>query len=160
MPMRYAHIDVVHQEVPGEISLCFSITGCPLRCMGCHSPHTWKAGSGKPLTAVNYQKLLQQYQGFASCVLFMGGEWHPETLISYLKEARQQGYATCLYTGENSVAPTILQQLTYVKLGPWIPNLGGLNNTKTNQQFIEVSTGKKLNHLFIAHDKIKHRTSQ
>ena len=34
--LRYVHEDIVWQEVPGEVSLAYSIAGCPLRCPGCH----------------------------------------------------------------------------------------------------------------------------
>ena len=40
--MYYYDFQVVLQEVPGEISLCFSISGCDKHCEGCHSPFLWK----------------------------------------------------------------------------------------------------------------------
>ncbi|MEZ4809016.1 MAG: anaerobic ribonucleoside-triphosphate reductase activating protein [Allomuricauda sp.] len=140
---------VVLQEVPGEISLCFSISGCPLRCEGCHSPFLWKEGIGTRLTSEYFQKRLDQYTGFASCVLFMGGEWHPATLVERLKHARQQGYRTCLYTGADQIPPEILEHLTYIKTGKWDKDLGGLGCKTTNQIFREVGTNRVLNHLFI-----------
>ncbi len=141
--------DVVFQEVPGEISLCFSISGCPLQCPGCHSPFLWKKHSGERLTFDSYKKILYQYYGFATCVLFMGGEWHSDELIARLKWAKKMGYKTCLYTGENEVAPEIVNQLTYIKTGPWVQELGGLNSPHTNQLFKDVKTNTILNHLFI-----------
>ncbi|WP_418499402.1 anaerobic ribonucleoside-triphosphate reductase activating protein [Flagellimonas sp.] len=148
--MFYHHFQVVLQEVPGEVSLCFSISGCPLRCKGCHSPFLWKEGSGTKLTSGAYEKYLDQYAGLASCVLFMGGEWHPETLVEHLKLAQQHGYRTCLYTGAHRVSPDILEHLTYIKTGKWDKNLGGLDSESTNQVFREVRTNKLLNHLFIS----------
>ncbi len=140
---------VVLQEVPGEISLCFSISGCPLRCKGCHSPFLWKEGAGSKLTHPVYADILYRYLGFATCVIFMGGEWHQEELIAHLKLARSKGYKTCLYTGEEQVDAHILEQLTWVKTGPWRSKLGGLKSRDTNQKFIEVESNKALNHLFI-----------
>lgn len=146
----YCHdFQVVLQEVPGEVSLCFSISGCPLRCEGCHSPFLWKEGNGTELTPAYFQKRLDQYTGLASCVLFMGGEWHPKLLVEHLRKARQMGYRTCLYTGADHVPPEILEHLTYIKTGRWDKALGGLDCKATNQVFTEVSTGKMLNHLFI-----------
>lgn len=147
--MFYHDFQVVLQEVPGEISLCFSISGCPLRCKGCHSPYLWKEGHGARLTSTIFKKRLGQYKGFASCVLFMGGEWHPKELISLLKYAREQGYKTCLYTGLDQVSPSILEHLTFVKTGKWDKNLGGLDRKTTNQVFREVVTYRPMNHLFI-----------
>ena len=142
--------DVVLQEVPGEISLSFSISGCPLHCPGCHSPFLWKKRDGDEFTFDAYKQLLYQYFGFATCVLFMGGEWHPEELAERLKWAKSLGYKTCLYTGENEVDRKLLEHLTYIKTGPWIQELGGLSSKSTNQIFKEVKTETVLNHLFIA----------
>ena len=42
----------------------------------------------------------------------------------------------------------IKNELTYLKCGSWVNELGGLNSPKTNQRFIEVKTQKVLNELF------------
>tara|TARA_R110002050_G_scaffold283271_4_gene431606 strand:- start:9456 stop:9905 length:450 start_codon:yes stop_codon:yes gene_type:complete len=139
---------VVLQEVPGEISLCFTISGCPLRCKGCHSPFLWKEGSGAKLTNSAYKDILYRYFGFASCVVFMGGEWHKKELISKLKYAQSKGYKTCLYTGEETIDLEIKKHLTWLKTGRWDFKKGGLDSITTNQRFIEVETNKQLNHLF------------
>lgn len=147
--MYYYDFKVVLQEVPGEISLCFSISGCPLRCKGCHSPFLWKEGTGARMTPSGYADILHRYFGFATCVVFMGGEWHQKELIAHFTYARAKGYKTCLYTGEAEVDARILEQLTWVKTGRWISTLGGLKSSTTNQKFIEVKTNKIINHLFI-----------
>ena len=79
----------------------------------------------------------------------MGGEWHKKELINHLKYAKEKRYETCLYTGLEQVDDKILAQLTWIKTGRWNQSLGGLNSETTNQQFIEVKTNKRLNHLFI-----------
>ncbi len=147
--MHYYDFHVVLQEVPGEISLCFTISGCPLRCEGCHSPFLWKKGSGEKLTKSMYEDILDRYHGFASCVIFMGGEWYKKELIDHLKYAKEKGYKTCLYTGLEMVDEQILKHLTWIKTGRWDKTLGGLDSKMTNQQFIEVKTKQQLNHLFI-----------
>ncbi|MDO5607569.1 MAG: 4Fe-4S cluster-binding domain-containing protein [Capnocytophaga sp.] len=145
----YCHnFQIVTQEVPGEISLCFSISGCPLRCKGCHSPFLWKEGSGKLLTDLHYENILQQYEGFASCVLFMGGEWHTDELAAKLRKAKTMGYHTCLYTGAEKVCSLLSDELTWLKTGAWDEAKGGLGNPDTNQKFTEVKTQRTLNHLF------------
>ena len=138
--MNYSEIEIVLQEVPGEISICFSITGCNIKCKGCHSTFLWNKNNGTELTEDVYRNVLNKYRGFASCVLFMGGEWCPNELIAYLKLAKSLGFKTCLYTGKNEIPEKISRELTYLKLGPWNERLGGLNSEHTNQ---------KLNHLFI-----------
>lgn len=89
--MHLSDTQVIFQEVPGEISICFSIVGCSLACKGCHSPFLWKEKNGTLLTNAIYLQTLKKYQNLASCVLFMGGEWHQEDLISFLKIAKKNG---------------------------------------------------------------------
>ncbi len=147
--MNYCNFQVVLQEVPGEVSLCFSITGCPLKCKGCHSPFLWKRNYGIKLTKDLYRSFLDQYKSLATCVLFMGGEWHEKELVSLLKLAKKEGYKRCLYTGENTISYTIKRELDWLKTGEWNPDLGGLTSPQTNQKFIELKTNKLLNNLFI-----------
>ncbi|NMP32363.1 anaerobic ribonucleoside-triphosphate reductase activating protein [Thalassotalea sp. M1531] len=142
---------VVFEEVPDEVTLAFVISGCPLRCSGCHSQDTWQRDRGLPLTCERFSHYIEQYSGFISCVLFFGGEWQSELLIKKLIIAKQYQLKTCLYTGLNKLPKRILQHLDFVKTGPWLEERGGLADPKSNQQFIEVSTGKKLNHRFYNH---------
>ncbi|HIP36334.1 MAG TPA: anaerobic ribonucleoside-triphosphate reductase activating protein [Crocinitomix sp.] len=148
--MNFYDIQIVLQEVPGQISICFSITGCNLHCKGCHSPHLWKKELGKKLTTDKYLEVIHKYKGFATCVLFMGGEWHQKVLIEYLEIAKKMGYETCLYTGlsKDKLSSEILTHLTWLKFGAWIEELGGLNSPITNQKFIDIKQNKILNHLF------------
>ena len=145
----YCHnFQIVLQEVPGEISLCFSISGCSIQCKGCHSPFLWKEKTGKLLTEQYYKKLLDLYGGMAFCVLFMGGEWHEEELIENLQLAKRKNFKTCLYTGEENVSKEILSELTWIKTGKWNAQLGGLDSKTTNQKYIEIKSNKMFNHLF------------
>lgn len=146
--MYYHSFQIVFQEVPGEISLCFSICGCTLRCDGCHSPFLWKEGNGRLFENDRYLAFLEEYKDYATCVLFMGGEWHEKELIEKLKLAKSSGFKTCLYTGEENVSKEILSELTWIKTGSWKEELGGLESPITNQKFTEVNTNKNLNHLF------------
>ena len=36
--LKYAGYDIVFQEIPDEVTLAISLTNCPNRCPGCHSP--------------------------------------------------------------------------------------------------------------------------
>lgn len=149
--IRFSSEQVVWQEVPHETSLAFLITGCPIGCKGCHSTNSWKMGSGQILSEVYLIERLKKYQGLISCVLFMGGEWLPDKLLSLLKIAKSMGLNTCLYTGleRDELDERLLPELTYLKTGRWIAERGGLNSLTTNQQFIDLRTGENLNHLFI-----------
>lgn len=150
--MKYSEVTVVLQEVPSEVTLCFTITGCKLGCNGCHSPYLWKEVNGKELNEIIYKKILDKYNGLISCVLFMGGEWYKEELINFLLIAKKLGLKTCLYTGLEIVDNDIKNNLDFLKTGRWYKNLGGLKNINTNQKFINVKTNENLNYLF---NKIK-----
>ena len=146
--MNYSSAQIVLQEVPNEISLCFTICGCPLKCDGCHSPFLWKESAGLNLNHQILDDYLTKYDGLISCVVFMGGEWHEDELISFLTFVKRKNLKTCLYTGQENVPNNLKIHLDYLKTGPWIKSLGGLANETTNQRFIEVKSNKILNHLF------------
>lgn len=139
---------ICFQEVPDEVSLAFTITGCPLACTGCHSRDTWDAGKGEALTDAVFKVWLERYQHLITCVLFFGGEWHPDTLLAKLRIARQAGLKTCLYTGMNKVPARLQQHLDYLKTGRWHAELGGLDRATTNQKFVELGSGNLLNFRF------------
>lgn len=146
--LRYSHEQVVWQEVPGETSLAYTISGCTVGCKGCHSVDTWPAGSGQPLTEEYFLARLALYQDLISCVLFLGGEWQANSLLNLLRLSKARGLKTCLYTGLESVSYELSQELDYLKTGPWIAALGGLDNPQTNQRFIHLPSGERLNRRF------------
>jgi anaerobic ribonucleoside-triphosphate reductase activating protein len=135
--------NVVLQEVPDEITICFNISGCPIGCPGC----SWKNTTIKPreLTRELYTEILTQNTGLASCIAFMGGEWKRAELIALLTIAKSYGFKTCLYTGQTTIDVEILKLLNFIKLGPWRANLGGLDSKETNQAFFKL---ENLNHIF------------
>ncbi len=140
---------VVFQEVPNEISLCFSITGCKVGCKGCHSTELWHEDNGISLNNASFTQWLNKYQGLISCVVFFGGQWQADALIEKLIIAKNHGLKTCLYSGEKHIDIKISQHLNFLKTGAWHETLGGLDSPTTNQVFRDVISGEKLNHLFI-----------
>lgn len=140
---------VVFQEVPDEISLCFSITGCKLACAGCHSTELWSESNGEPLTNKRFKSWLNKYNNLISCVVFFGGEWNQARLIEKLIIAKQSGLKTCLYSGLEVIDEEIIRHLDFYKTGRWDKALGGLSSPTTNQRFIDSNTGNLLNHLFL-----------
>lgn len=150
-PLRFTMESIVWQEVPGEVSLAFQFSGCPLRCPGCHSADTWRAQIGKPLTPEYLGARLAQYRGLITCVLFLGGEWQADVLLARLQQVRAAGLATCLYTGleREELPPELLPHLDYLKTGRWIRALGGLDSPDTNQRLIDLRSDEILNHHFL-----------
>lgn len=153
--LRFISEQIVWQEVPGETSLAYMISGCPLRCMGCHSPDGWDENKGVILSEDYFKTKLKQYEGFITCVLFLGGEWNENALIPLLKEAQKHNLQTCLYTGYEKVSDALLSQLTYLKTGPWIASLGGLSSLTTNQKMIDIRNKQILNDQFRSNEYVK-----
>ncbi len=145
---NFSYPQVVLAEVPDEISMAFSISGCPLRCKNCHSQETWDKNFGKPLTKELFEKYIQQK--YITCVLFYGGEWDIDYLIELLKIARNKGLKTCLYTGLeiDELDKKLLQYLNYLKTGRYIEKLGALESKNTNQKFINLDTNEDLTYKF------------
>ena len=80
--------------------------------------------------------------------MFSWREWETD-LPEFLKVVKAYNLKTCLYTGLLEVDEKIRSQLDYLKTGPYIESLGGLQKKTTNQIFIDVKTGENLNHYFI-----------
>lgn len=142
--MKYLTEQIVFQEVPNELSLAFEITNCPRRCPGCHTPEL-QGDCGEVLTIQKFDQICEKYASYDgkfmfSCVLFMGGEQHPE-FDEFLEHCRKMGLKTALYTGAESVSLNVLKKLDYVKLGKYIAALGGLDSPTTNQRFYILKGG-------------------
>lgn len=148
--MRYLTDQITFLEIPDEISLSLLITGCSLKCPGCHSADAWNGNNGKILDLTALEKLIEPYQNALTCVLFLGGEWHQNELISLLQFCRLKNLKTALYTGLDEISPEIKANLDFIKTGSWKHSLGGLDNPNTNQKLINIATGQIMNSLFNA----------
>lgn len=134
--MKFSYPQIYLQEVPGEISLGISISGCSLKCKGCHSIETWNTNFGEELTLPILDALVKKYKHI-TCVLFYGGEWD-SNIKEYLKYIQEQNLKTALYSGENSIREELLQYLDYYKIGPYIQELGGLSSKISNQKLYRI----------------------
>lgn len=156
--MNIYKYDIVFQEVPNEIAIAFYVCGCPLRCPGCHSPELWTEKTGFSLTEPLFKDILKKYRTRATCVLFLGGEWHPKVLQDYLSIARAEGFLTALYTGLDTLPQPLIKHLDFLKTGPWRADLGGLDSPITNQIFMDLRSNTVLNSYFIkeqCHKEVK-----
>ena len=143
--LKYANTQVVFTEVPNEISLAINITGCTIHCKGCHSQWLW-SNKGKELTKEELNNLIENNKGITT-VLFMGGDNFINQLAecvrdikyhySNLKVAWYSGRHDLDYSG-NSRIKELMTYLDYVKIGPYIKQLGGLDSPSTNQRFYKI----------------------
>lgn len=132
--IRYLSADITFQEVPGEVSLVFFITGCPRRCPGCHSPELQQE-IGEELTADVLCAYCNKYSGMFTCICFMGDGGDFQSLAHLLLKARISGYKVALYTGADRPPCYIWPLVDYLKVGPYIEARGGLASPDTNQIF-------------------------
>lgn len=93
----------------------------------------------------------------------MGGEWHQTELRGLLDLVKSVNLKTALYTGLEQLPDLLTEKLDYVKLGPYMRELGGLDSPTTNQRLIDLTSGDCLNHYFLnnkgAHHDSPHSTA-
>lgn len=132
---------VTFSEIPEEVTLCINISGCPIHCPGCHSPHLWQ-DDGDPLTKEAVKELIESNKGI-SCIAFMGGDNNPayiNELAKYIKEEYPL-LAIAWYSGADEISSAIdCTNFNYIKIGPYIKELGGLDCPNTNQKLFKVIT--------------------
>lgn len=128
---------VTFSEVPDEISLCIEISNCPCHCVGCHSSYLAK-DIGEELNIDSLHKLISSNKGI-TCVCLMGGDSNPEYINILGKTIKKHHLKSVWYSGRQELSKDInLKNFDYIKLGPYIEELGPLNSKTTNQRFYEV----------------------
>ena len=138
--MNFSYPQIYLQEVPGEISLGISISGCKINCKNCHSKETWNRNFGEELTFKKLDNLIQKNK-YITCFLFYGGEWD-ENIFFFLEYLRNKGFKTALYSGEESINDRLINYLDYYKIGPYVEELGGLSSPTTNQKLYKIVDNK------------------
>lgn len=138
--LKYLNTQVTFAEVPDEITLCINITGCKNRCKNCHSPYLAE-DIGDILNKTSLNKLLENNKG-VSCVSFMGGDNDTISIIALASWVKTNtNLKIAWYSGRQELDNTAANQLRwfdYIKLGPYIEELGPLNSKTTNQRFYKV----------------------
>ena len=138
--LKCYNFDIVCQEIPDEITLAVNISCCPNRCHGCHSPWLWE-DSGEPMTADMLFSLIDKYSAAITCFCFMGGDAVPseiQNLASAIK-SRYPHIKTAWYSGKESLPDGFdTGVLDFLKLGPYVAELGGLKSPTTNQALYRI----------------------
>ena len=136
--LKYVNTMVTFSEVPDEISLCIEISNCPCHCGNCHSSYLAE-DIGEELNIDSLHELISNNKGI-TCVSFMGGDSNPKE-IDHLASIVKEYYSlkTAWYSGVQALSKDIhLWNFSYIKLGPYIEELGPLNSKTTNQRFYKV----------------------
>ena len=87
---------------PGIRFLIF-LQGCPMRCLFCHNPDTWKQDKTRPMTAdelLNQAEKYRSYWGEKGGITVSGGEalLQIDFLIELFEKAHARSINTCLDT--------------------------------------------------------------
>lgn len=143
--LRYTDYDIVFQEIPDEVTLAINISNCPNGCKGCHSPYLMQ-DVGDVLDAESLAALLRKYGSAATCVCFMGGDAEPfeiEKLAKYLCDQSIVPVKVGWYSGKDELPVGFdTHYFRYIKLGPYLEDLGGLKSERTNQRLYHIEQGK------------------
>ncbi len=138
--VRYYNFDIVFAEIPGETTLAVNITNCPNRCKGCHSQHLLE-DIGDVLDDAEIGRLLERYGRSVTCFCFMGGDAAPheiERLAGVVKSICPQ-LKVGWYSGRPKLPLGINpSSFDYIKLGPWVEELGPLSSPTTNQRLYKI----------------------
>lgn len=142
--LKYVDNVVTFSEVPDEVTLCLSISGCPNHCPACHSKYLWE-DIGEELTEKTLFDLIDTNEGI-SCVCIMGGDAEPDAVMDLLFAVKNgTDLKTCWYSGRTKkhwdnegLFPENYECLDYVKFGPYEESSGSLDKRTTNQVFYDV----------------------
>ena len=136
--LKYVDTKVVFQEVPDEVTLAINISNCPCHCEGCHSSYLAE-DIGTELTIEELVRLGTETEGI-TCIAFMGGDSDPKRINKLAKFVTEElDLKVAWYSGRQYIPDEInISNFNYIKIGPYIPKLGGLDNENTNQIMYEV----------------------
>ncbi len=100
---------------PG-IRIVVFMQGCPLRCIFCHNPETWKKTSSKKMTSKEIVDEIRKYRPYIEMgggVTFSGGEplFQSEFLLEMLKMCKKAGIHTCLDTSGTGYSKKYLDEI-------------------------------------------------
>jgi len=149
--LRFLSYNIVFQEVPGEVSLAINISNCPNGCKGCHSPYL-QEDKGDILDESMIDALLVKYGDAVTCICFMGGDADPQTverLSRYIRKSTDSQLKTAWYSGKARLQKNCsIANFDYLKLGPYVESLGGLDSSATNQHFYRIENGNLIDETF------------
>lgn len=138
--LKYVDTKVTFSEIPDHITLCINLSNCPNNCEGCHSSYL-SEDVGEILVFSRIERLIKANRGITA-VCFMGGDNDPKLINHYSSLVKDKFYWIKVgwYSGKQEVAKKIdLHNFDYIKLGPYIKELGPLTSKTTNQKFYEVT---------------------
>lgn len=139
---------VTFEELPTEVTLSLSISGCQNRCVGCHSAEL-RGDIGTELTDELLDSLIIKNKG-VSAVLLLGEGKDKQRLLKLAERVRNHWkLRVALYSGRDEVEDDIYDAFDYVKIGGYDSRFGPLNNVNTNQRLYQVIDGNRKDITFL-----------
>lgn len=137
--LKYNNYEVTFAEIPDEICLYITLTGCPIHCPECNSKWLWE-DTGTELNWKELDRLIKENEGI-TCVVFGGGDGdinalHDLLLTEHLTPNQNLKFA--FYSGSKNIDGRLLRYLDYYKIGPFDSKYGPLNNPMTNQRLYKI----------------------
>lgn len=136
--LKWTDAEVTLGEYPGEISLCINISNCPCHCKGCHSSYLAE-DIGEELNTEAIDNLIKDNKG-CTLIGLQGGDSDPlevNKIAKYIKD--NYDIKVGWYSGRQELNPNInLENFDYIKLGPYVEELGGLDSKNTNQRYYHI----------------------
>lgn len=147
--LKYVNTMVTFSEVPDEISLCIEISNCPCHCFNCHSSYLAE-DIGEKLTLDKIYKFIDNNEGI-TCICFMGGDSSPKEIDMFARCIKDlYNIKIAWYSGRQELSKDIdLKNFDYIKLGPYIEELGPLTKKTTNQRFYKVENNKLVDNTYL-----------
>ena len=138
--LKYNTTKIVFAEIPDEISLAISVTGCPNRCPNCHSPEL-REGFGNNIKDDIF-KLINE-NPYITCVLFLGGDASHDEIYELTKLIKSKtDLKVAFYSGNNNRTEKLFDVLDYYKIGSYQEKYGPLNCKTTNQRLYMIREGE------------------
>ena len=132
--LKYTNAQIVFQEFPNETTLAFNISNCPNCCPACHSKWLWD-DIGLELNRRAIDNLIDKYRAGITCIGFMGGDSDINIiydLARYVKSVYR--LKTGWYSGRKEIPSDMYEVFDYIKIGPYIEEMGDLRSPSTNQR--------------------------
>ena len=132
------NMGITLNEVPNKVSVFVEFSNCHLKCEGCHSNHLHSDMFDGEKTDIKYilSYVEKQIDKGAEYIVLMGGDTNGVqkedlyTLINKLDDIAP----VMLYSGSEDISILTDTNLTLLKTGGYIEELGGLLSPTTNQK--------------------------
>lgn len=142
---------ITFNELPDKMAYALELGACKQHCVGCHSPEL----QNEDVDLTSLLDILEEAQDAvdagANAIVVMGGTNNKhithESLIALLRDLAFIA-PTGLYSGsddeEQDKMLAVEGQCTWLKTGPYVDALGGLESPRTNQRFYYISQSYNL----------------